>query len=108
MSSPLGTQPLGRTGRRDSLQKNFVYSLSQYEEIVGARITKLNRIALVGLCRSTNADLNWGAGIEVLLVPSFIQIIAKDLAKKDPLRDIVPEGFPRLRAMQLALVYGAN
>lgn len=88
------------------LTKKFVYSRSQYKDIVGANISKLRKIALVGLGRSAKSDLNWGSGVEVMLIPSFIARIAKELEKKDPLKDIVPEGFPRLRAMQLALVYG--
>jgi hypothetical protein len=86
--------------------KKFVYSQSQYEEIVGAKIPRVRKIALVGLGRSTKSDLNWGSGVEVLLIPNFIASVAKELAQKDPLKDVVPEGFPRLRAMQLALVYG--
>src|SRR5438445_70942 len=90
------------------LTKKFVYSQLQYEEIVGVKISTLRKIALVGLGRSSNSDLNWGGGVEVVLIPAFIASIAHELAKKDPLKDVVPEGFPRLRAMQLALVYGRN
>jgi len=90
------------------LLKKFVYSRSQYENIVGEKFSKIQKIALVGLCRSPKSDLNWGSGIEVMLIPTFIESIAKELAQKDPLKDVVPEGFPRLRAMQLALVYGRN
>ena len=88
------------------LTKKFVYSQSQYEKIVGSRISKLRKIALVGLGHSTKSDLNWGSGVEVVLIPTFIRNISEELAEKDPLKDVVPEGFPRLRAMQLTLAYG--
>jgi hypothetical protein len=88
------------------LTKKFVYSQAQYEDIVGTKISKLHKIALVGLVYATKSDLSWGGGIEVYLIPKFIASIARELEQKDPLKDVVPEGFPRLRAMQLALVYG--
>lgn len=90
------------------LTKKFVYSHAQYEELVGAKILHLRRRALVGLGRSAKASLDWGESIEVVLIPHFIAEISKELATKDPLKDIVPEGFPRLRAMQFALRYGGG
>jgi hypothetical protein len=92
--------------KRKFLTKKFVLTPAEYEKHVGAKISTLRRIALVGLGHSTKADLDWGGGIEVVLIPNFIADISKELALKDPLQDVVPEGFPRLRAMQLALVYG--
>ena len=92
--------------RERFMTKKFVYSQSQYEAIVGVKISRLRKIALVGLGRSTKSDINWGSGVEVVLIPTFIAGISKELARKDPLKDVLPEGYPRLRAMQLALVYG--
>lgn len=89
------------------LTKKFVYTQPEYESLVGAKITRLRKLALLGLGRSAKSDLNWGQSIEVVFIPNFISGIAKELSVKDPLRDIVPEGFPRLRAMQFALWYGA-
>jgi len=90
------------------LKKKFVYKHEEYEALVGAKIFRLRRMALVGLGWSakTPSDLAWGDGIEVVLIPHFIAAIGKQLAGKDPLKDVVPEGFPRLRAIQLALRYG--
>ena len=90
------------------LKKKFVYSHAQYEGLVGAKISHLRKLALVGLGRSANSSLNWGDSIEVVLIPHFIAEISKELAAKDPLKDIVPEGYPRLRAMQFALRYGGG
>jgi len=90
------------------LKKKFVYSHAQYEELVGAKISRLRKRALVGLGRSSKSDLDWGESIEVVLIPHFIAEISKELVAKDPLKDIVPEGFPRLRAMQFALRYGGK
>lgn len=97
------------TERKDRfLKKKFVYTHADYEALVGAKIARVRKLALVGLCQSAKADLNWGESIEVVLIPHFIASIAKELVTKDPLNDIVPEGFPRLRAMQFALWYGAE
>ena len=92
------------------LKKKFVYTHEEYEALVGARIIRLRKMALVGLGWSTKtaSDMDWGDGIEVVLIPHFIASIGKELAAKDPLKDIVPEGFPRLRAIQFALRYGTG
>ena len=95
--------------RKERFQKKkFVYTHAEYERLVGAKIARLRKVALVGLCQSAKSELDWGESIEVMLIPHFIASIAKELATKDPLKDIVPEGFPRLRAMQFALWYGAE
>jgi len=93
--------------KKKFLTKKFVFSQLQYENIVGAQIQTIRKIALVGSVRKSKANLVWGQGIEVILVPSFIAIITANLATKDPMKAAVPEGFPRLRAMQFALAYGA-
>ena len=90
------------------LRKKFVYTHAEYETLVGVKIARVRKIALVGLGQSTKSDLNWGQSIEVVLIPHFIAEISKELTSKNPLNDIVPEGFPRLRAMQFALWYGAG
>jgi hypothetical protein len=90
------------------LTKKFVYTHAEYEALVGVKIERVRKIALVGLGQSTKSDLDWGRSIEVVLIPHFIAEIAKELTSKNPLNDIVPEGFPRLRAMQFALWYGTG
>lgn len=94
--------------KRRFTEKKFVYSRADYEAVVGAQIATLKKIALVGLGRNVRnqADVDWGPEIEIVFVPTFIATISADLAQRDPMNDIVPEGFPRLRAMQFALRYG--
>ena len=86
--------------------KKFVYSHTQYEELVGCKIGIAKKIALCGLGKAVSGDLNWGNNIQVILIPHFVAEISKTLRSKNPLKEIVPEGYPRLRAMQFALSYG--
>ena len=78
--------------------------------MVGCEIARVRRIALVGWSRSTRQDLDWGEGIEVELIPTFLQRIADSLKQRDPMRQAVPESYPILRSMQMLVgfcQYGA-
>lgn len=91
--------------RERFLRRKFVLTVHEYEELLGCEIARLRRIALVGWTRSTKADLNWGQGIEVQLIPDFLQEIAATLRDRDPMRQAVPEGYPLLRSMQMVIGY---
>lgn len=71
--------------------------------MVGTPPAKVTRVAVVGLTRAPN-DL--GEGIEHKSVPDFIREICEELAKKDPMKEAVPETLPLLRAIQFAARYG--
>ncbi|MBI3877461.1 MAG: hypothetical protein HY300_16145 [Verrucomicrobia bacterium] len=90
------------------LNKKFVYSRKQYEELVGIRLQAVKKLAIVCGSKSSKADLNWGNDIEVKLIPVFVAEIASTLRTKNPLQEIVPEGYPRLRAMQFAIHFGVE
>ena len=90
------------------LNKKFVYTDEQYGELVGIRLQTVRKLAIVCGSKSSKADLDWGNGIEVKLIPVFVAEIASSLRTKNPLQEIVPEGYPRLRAMQFAIHFGAE
>jgi hypothetical protein len=88
------------------LTKKFILSHGEYEEIVGAQISKVRKIAIVGYGHYAKVDLNWGDDIEVVLIPLFIKQIATKLKGQHPAKEAVPEGYPILRGMQMMLAYG--
>lgn len=92
--------------RNRFVNKKFVLSNDEYEELLGCEISSLRRVALVGWNRSAKQDLNWGTGFEVMLIPTFLREIAERLKSRDPMREAVPEGYPMLRAMQMVIGYG--
>ena len=87
------------------IKKKFVYSHEQYEKIAECKIKAVRKIALCGLGKSAKVDLNWGNGIEVVFISKLVAEICSTLREKSPLNDAVPEGYPRLRAMQFALAF---
>ena len=88
------------------LTKKFVFSDDQYSILIGkAKVNKLRKLAITGFGKSSKSSLDWGNGIEVVLIPSFIMKITEVLSEKSPLKEAVPEGFPILRGMQFALHY---
>jgi hypothetical protein len=86
------------------LKKKFILSQDEYESLIGSNIRIIERIAVVGWGR-TKTDLNWGEGIRVQLIPELLEEITTKLKKTSPLKQTVPESFPLLRAMQMALAF---
>ena len=91
--------------RQRMLTKKFVLSKQEYEDLLGCQIDHLRRIALLGWTRSIKEVQHWGEGIEVELIPSFLQRIADTLKERDPMKQAVPEGYPILRSMQMMVVF---
>jgi hypothetical protein len=86
--------------------KKFILRTKEYEAIIGCKVNKIKKIAIVGYARATKTNLNWGRDIEVVLIPDFMKRIAGKLRSQRPTHEAVPEGFPLLRAMQMVLAYG--
>jgi hypothetical protein len=91
--------------RKNRFRKKFILSDQEYETLIGFKVQRVERIAVVGWTKSTKADLNWGDNIRVILIPTLMEEITSKLTGIDPLRQAVPEGFPLLRAMQMALAF---
>jgi len=87
------------------LKRKFILSSDEYETLIKHKVEKIEKIAIVGWTRSTKVDLNWGNDIQVVLIPSFLAQITERLKNTDPMRQAVPESFPLLRSMQMALAY---
>jgi hypothetical protein len=87
------------------LKKKFILTKEEYIKIIEADVSSIRRIAIVGQTRTTTTDLNWGEGIVVVLIPDFIKTITSTLKGRNPMSESVPEGFPILRSMQMALHY---
>lgn len=86
------------------LKKKFILSREEYESIIGSGVNSIEKIAIVGWS-STKTDLNWGDDIMVLLIPHLLEEITTKLKETSPLKQVVPESFPLLRAMQMALAF---
>ena len=92
--------------KRRFLTKKFILTKKEYEVIIGCKVNKIRKIAVVGYAHATKTNLNWGRDIEVVLIPDFMKRIAEKLHSQHPAHEAVPEGFPLLRAMQTILAYG--
>ena len=92
--------------KRRFLTKKFILARKEYETIIGCKVSKIRKIAIVGYARSTKVNLNWGQDYEVVLIPDFMKQITEKLRSQHPAHEAVPEGFPLLRAVQTVLAYG--
>jgi len=88
------------------LTKKFILTKGEYEAILGHKLGRIRKIAVVGYSRSAKANLNWGHSIEVVVIPDLMRQIAEKLRSQHPAHEAVPEGFPLLRAIQTVLAYG--
>jgi len=86
------------------LKKKFILSRKEYESLIGSNIKTIEKIAIVGW-GATKRDLNWGDNIEVVLIPQLLEEITAKLKETSPMKQAVPESFPLLRAMQMALAF---
>ena len=86
------------------LKKKFILSRKEYESLIGSNIKTIEKIAIVGWS-TTKTDLNWGDDIKVVLIPQLLEEITTKLKEASPMKQAVPESFPLLRAMQMALAF---
>ena len=86
------------------LKKKFILSRKEYESLIGSNIKTIEKIAIVGWS-TTKRDLNWGDDIKVVLIPQLLEEITAKLKETSPVKQAVPESFPLLRAMQMALAF---
>lgn len=86
------------------LKKKFILSRKEYESLIGSEIDTIEKIAIVGWS-TTKRDLNWGDDIKVILIPQLLEEITTKLKETSPMKQAVPESFPLLRAMQMALAF---
>lgn len=86
------------------LKKKFILSREEYESLIGSNINTIEKVAVVGWS-TTKSDLNWGDDIKVVLIPQLLEEITTKLKETSPMKQAVPESFPLLRAMQMALAF---
>lgn len=86
------------------LKKKFILSQKEYESLIGSKIDTIEKIAIVGWS-TTKSDLNWADDIKVMVIPQLLEEITTKLKENSPMKQAVPESFPLLRAMQMALAF---
>lgn len=87
--------------------KKFVFSYEQYTQLIGDHPKVVLKRAVVGTTRGSAPEPVWNGDIEVITVPNFIQEVSAGIADRNPMKDIIPETYPCLRAMQFILAYGS-
>jgi hypothetical protein len=86
--------------------KKFVLSNDGCRDVEGQPPRRITKMAAIGGAKSSTFDLNWRGGVEVKLMPGFISEVCTGLTRHSPSTSAVPEGLPRLRAMQFGIHLG--
>jgi hypothetical protein len=96
------------TERRRRFRKKFEDARKHYREVFDFDFDSIQHRAIVGFSRRTLKQIDFGADIEVTLVPDFIRELTQFLGRLNPMQSAVPEGYPLLRAMQFAIFYSSE
>ena len=96
--------------RKKIFLRKFDDASKHYEDILPFVIDKkieIKRRAIVGFAKKTRIPVDWPKDLKIkfISVPAFISKICKELTKKNPSREIVPESYPLLRTIQLTVHY---
>lgn len=89
--------------------KKFKNAQKFYSDKFPFKKKNIRKIAVTGFSRprdNTKQKMNFGLGIEVLLVPEFVALISSELSKLDPWYVGINEAsYPLLRAIQYGTFY---
>jgi hypothetical protein len=92
--------------RRRRFRKKFEDARRHYKEVFDFEFDSIENRAIVSFSRKTLKQIDFGADVQVTLVPDFIRELTQFLGRLNPMQSAVPEGYPLLRAMQFAIFYG--
>ena len=90
--------------RKNRFVKKFSDAKKHYKEVFDFDFNSVQNRVIVGFIK-TKPKVNF-SGIEVTLVPDFVQEVTEYLSEQDPMKAAVPESYPLLRAIQFATAYG--
>jgi len=91
--------------REQKFRRKFRDAEEHYGELFQFHYERVDRVAVCGWGRSLPQDVSFG-DIVIKTLPSFVSEIMKELKRHDPYKDIVPEHWPLLRALQMGLHWG--
>jgi len=84
---------------REQIREKFNFELAEYERILGVKIDSLKRIFVTYHPGSRSREND----IKVKSVSEFFQELISDFSKRVPGKQIVPDGFPILRTIQMVV-----
>jgi hypothetical protein len=87
-----------------TLTRKFDEADKHYKELFSFKINSISRIAVVGFSQTEHRIIR--NDIELKTCPQFIKEIGSDLINRHPLKQVIPETLPLLRAMQFAVHWG--
>lgn len=94
--------------RRRRFRKKFVGAKRHYKEVFDFELGSIEKRAIVGFSRKMLKQIDFGADVQVTLVPDFIRELTQFLGSLNPMQSAVPEVYPLLRAIQFAIFYGSE
>ena len=85
--------------REKRMRKKFNIPLEVYEKALSMEIKKVKKVAICGFS-FRDSGRRWD-DIEVTSIRDFIRTIYEALSQKDYMKQVIPERYPLLRAIQM-------
>jgi hypothetical protein len=90
--------------RETLIKKKFGIKNDEYEKELGCEISSIHKMMVIGWAKTI--DPFDDGGIEIVPIPAFMRKIANELRQMNPMKKVIPEQYPLLRSIQMALHYG--
>jgi len=92
--------------RKSNFDKKFSLGEKYIPKLFSFIHSKPDKVAVLGFPRSSREKNPLGPDVKVKFLPNLIKEIAKEFSKYKVEEKAIPETYPLLRAIQLALDYG--
>jgi len=93
--------------RKTRFTSKFDRAQKYYTELFQFDYSRVEKIAIVGWGRNRPADISF-EGVITKSVPEFVSEITSVLSQRDPAKEVIPEHWPLLRAIQMATFWGTR
>ena len=90
--------------RATRFTEKFRRAAPQYRNVFSFDYNSIERLAVVGYTGNVGM-MRLGRDIRAVSIRDFVLEVSEEVSRRSPLRGIVPEVYPRLRAIQLAAYY---
>lgn len=103
----VSTDAISWAQRKIVMNRKFKDANEHFKELFNFEVKEIKRLVVLEFTLPKK-PIDFGNGIELITIPQLIQDITADLVKRDPLKDMVPEEQPLLRALQFGANYGVS
>ncbi|TET22481.1 MAG: hypothetical protein E3J71_05750 [Candidatus Stahlbacteria bacterium] len=88
--------------RQERFRKKFEIAAKHYRTVFNFDFKEIRKVVVVGYSRPRKS-IRIGDDVELVLIPDLMNEITDKMKELDPMKVVIPEGYPLLRAIQFAV-----